>query len=96
VIITASGPDRNSAGQSCGRDSRHAQVVALRRAGSPSPPPARREHTSGATTGWSAGHKVRQWYLSLQQHKVIYRGPFIKGDTGKPLLAGDVVRGLVR
>jgi hypothetical protein len=25
VIITASGPDRNSAGQSCGRDSRHAQ-----------------------------------------------------------------------
>jgi hypothetical protein len=26
VIITASGPDRNSAGQSCGRDSRHAQA----------------------------------------------------------------------
>jgi hypothetical protein len=25
VIITASGPDRNSAGQNCGRDSRHAQ-----------------------------------------------------------------------
>jgi hypothetical protein len=41
-------------------------------------------------------HKVRQWYPSLQQNKVIYRGPFIKGDTGKPLLAGDVVRGLVR
>jgi len=41
-------------------------------------------------------HKVRQWYPSLQQHKVIYRGPFVKGDTAKPLLGGDVVRGLVR
>jgi hypothetical protein len=36
-----------------------------------------------------------QWYPNLQ-HKVIYRGPLIKGDTAKPLLGGDVVRGLVR
>jgi hypothetical protein len=41
-------------------------------------------------------HKVRQWYPSLQQRKVIYRGPFVKGDTAKPLLGGEVVRGLVR
>jgi hypothetical protein len=41
-------------------------------------------------------HKVRQWYPSLQQHKVIYRGPYIKGPAGKPLLGGDTVRGLTR
>ena len=40
-------------------------------------------------------HKVRQWYPSLQQHKVIYREPFVKGDMAKPLLAGEVVRGLL-
>ena len=34
-------------------------------------------------------HKVRQWYPSLQQHKVIYRAPFVKGDTAKPLLGGE-------
>lgn len=41
-------------------------------------------------------HKVRQWYPSLQQHKVIYRGPYIKGPDDKPLLAGEVVRALIR
>jgi len=29
-------------------------------------------------------HKARQWYPSLQQHKVIYRGPYIKGPDDKP------------
>ncbi|MGP4030319.1 hypothetical protein [Actinomadura sp. 3N407] len=41
-------------------------------------------------------HKVRQWYPSLQQHKVIYRGPYPKGPDDKPLLRGDKVHGLVR
>ncbi|MBO2445242.1 hypothetical protein [Actinomadura nitritigenes] len=41
-------------------------------------------------------HKVRQWYPSLQQHKVIYRGPYIKGPADKPLLGGETVRGLTR
>ena len=41
-------------------------------------------------------HKVRQWYPSLDQHKVIYRGPYIKGPDDKPLLGGETVRGLVR
>ena len=72
------------------------RVVALRRAGSPGPgagpPGAHQWHHHWVVRM----HKVRQWYPSLQQHKVIYRGPFVKGDTGKPLLAGDVVRGLVR
>lgn len=41
-------------------------------------------------------HKVRQWYPSLQAHKVIYRGPYIKGPADKPLLGGEVVRAVTR
>ncbi|AVT30219.1 hypothetical protein C6361_12750 [Plantactinospora sp. BC1] len=41
-------------------------------------------------------HKVRQWYPSEQRHKVIYRGPYIKGPDGKPLLDGETIRALVR
>lgn len=41
-------------------------------------------------------HKVRQWYPSEQRHKVIYRGPYVKGPDDKPLLGGDVVRSLTR
>lgn len=72
------------------------RVVALRRArstSSPATPPGAHQWRHHWVVRM---HKVRQWYPSLQQHKVICRGPFIKGDTGKPLLTGDVVRGLVR
>jgi hypothetical protein len=41
-------------------------------------------------------HKVRQWYPSEQRHKVIYRGPYVKGPAGKPLLASETVHALVR
>jgi ethanolamine utilization microcompartment shell protein EutS len=41
-------------------------------------------------------HKVRQWYPSEQRHKILYRGPYVKGPDGKPLLGGEVVRGLTR
>lgn len=41
-------------------------------------------------------HKVRQWYPSEQRHKIIYRGPYIKGPEDKPLLGGETVRALVR
>ncbi|MDQ4116862.1 MAG: hypothetical protein M3235_07830, partial [Actinomycetota bacterium] len=41
-------------------------------------------------------HKVRQWYPSEQRHRVIYRGPYIKGPADKPFLTGDIVRGLTR
>ena len=37
-------------------------------------------------------HKVRQWYPSEQRHKVIYRGPYVKGPDGrilKPSKGGD-------
>jgi hypothetical protein len=41
-------------------------------------------------------HKVRQWYPSLGRHQVIFRGPYIKGPTNAPLLAGEKVQALVR
>jgi hypothetical protein len=71
------------------------RVVALRRAG-PSDRPAQAGPHQWHHHWVVRMHKVRQWYPSLQQHKVIYRGPFVKGDMAKPLLAGEVVRGLVR
>lgn len=41
-------------------------------------------------------HKVNQWYPSEGRHKVIYRGPYLKGPEGKPILDGETVHGLVR
>ncbi|MDQ3825970.1 MAG: hypothetical protein M3319_12230 [Actinomycetota bacterium] len=37
-------------------------------------------------------HKVHQWYASKQRHRVIYRGPYVKGPDGKSLLAGEVIK----
>ncbi|MFJ4931627.1 hypothetical protein [Streptomyces sp. NPDC088736] len=34
-------------------------------------------------------HKVRQWYPSQQEHRVIWRGPYIKGPTDAPLMLGE-------
>ncbi|MER8009643.1 hypothetical protein [Streptomyces sp. NPDC094149] len=34
-------------------------------------------------------HKVRQWYPSLQEHRVIWRGPYIKGPADAPLMMGE-------
>jgi hypothetical protein len=41
-------------------------------------------------------HKVRQWYPSEGVHKIIWRGPYIKGPTNAPLLTGERVTALVR
>lgn len=41
-------------------------------------------------------HRVRQWYPSENRHKIIYRGPYIKGPDDKPLLDGETVQALVR
>jgi len=49
---------------------------------------------AGTTDGFVRMHKVRQWYPSEQRHKVIYRGPFVKGPEDKPLLGGEIVRHL--
>jgi hypothetical protein len=62
-----------------------------------------RENSGGAAGGrdwqhrWVVRmHKVRQWYPSLGRHRVIYRGPYIKGPEDKPLIGGETVRGLIR
>jgi hypothetical protein len=72
------------------------RVVALRRVRSPARSEGEAEAHQWQHHWMVRMHKVRQWYPSLQQHKVLYRGPLIKGDRDKPLLGGDVVRGLVR
>ena len=41
-------------------------------------------------------HKVRQWYPSAGTHQILYRGPYVKGPEGKPLIGGDTTWGLVR
>jgi hypothetical protein len=41
-------------------------------------------------------HKVRQWYPKEGVHKVLWRGPYIKGPDGAPLLSGEKVNALVR
>jgi hypothetical protein len=72
------------------------RVVALRRASSTSPS----QGVAGAHQWrhhWVVRmHKVRQWYPSLQQHKVIYRGPSSRATPASPCSPAEVVRGLVR
>ncbi len=36
-------------------------------------------------------HKVRQWYPSLGEHKIIWRGPYVKGPAGAPMLVTEKV-----
>lgn len=36
-------------------------------------------------------HKVNQWYPSTKTHKIIWRGPFIKGPENAPLISGEKV-----
>lgn len=39
-------------------------------------------------------YKVRQWYPSAQEHRLIWRGPYIKGPADAPPHAGrEGVRG---
>ena len=41
-------------------------------------------------------HKVRQYYPSTGEHKVIWRGPYIKGPDGAPLLIGPKAQAVTR
>lgn len=36
-------------------------------------------------------HKVRQWYPSLGEHKIIWRGPYIKGPADATMLSTEKV-----
>lgn len=86
----------------------HAARLAAERAGVPTDVRVvQLRHTTTDNTGETTGrnwqhrwvvrmHKVRQWYPSEQRHKVLYRGPYVKGPADKPLLDGETVRGLVR
>jgi hypothetical protein len=97
-IATQTKPVRQTAGPAAARGGSPAdvRVVALRRM-SPSGGSAGQDGAHQWQHHWIVRmHKVRQWYPSLRQHKVIYRGPFVKGDQNKPLLGGDIVRGLTR
>jgi hypothetical protein len=40
-------------------------------------------------------HKVEQWYPSLNTHRVLWRGPYVKGPDGLPV-KGSAVSALVR
>ncbi|WP_318218776.1 hypothetical protein [Streptomyces sp. SCL15-6] len=57
--------------------------------------PAQRSAMDGGTSRiyhhrWTVRmHKVRQWYPSAQEHRLIWRGPYIKGPAGAPLLVGE-------
>jgi hypothetical protein len=72
------------------------RVVALRRAASSAessrPPGQAQWHHRWVVRM----HKVNQWYPSLGQHRVLFRGRYLKGPADKPLLSGDIVKGLVR
>lgn len=72
------------------------RVVALRRPTSPAGRPGQHRQTEWHHQWVVRMHKVNQWYPSLGQHRVRFRGPYIKGPADKPLLGGDVVKGLVR
>lgn len=72
------------------------RVVALRRAASPTAGTGQAGQTQGHHRWVVRMHKVNQWYPSLGQHRVLFRGPYLKGPAGKPLLGGDIVKGLVR
>ncbi|MFE9679461.1 hypothetical protein ACFYO5_36040 [Streptomyces sp. NPDC006259] len=57
--------------------------------------PAQRSVEDGETSRvyhhrWTVRmHKVRQWYPSAQEHRLIWRGPYIKGPTDAPLMVGE-------
>lgn len=42
------------------------------------------------------GHWKPQWYPSLQDHRIIYIAPYIKGPDDKPLIIRDTVYALKR
>lgn len=66
----------------------HVRVVHLR-PGAVVDPAGANESGSRYQHRWPVRmHKVRQWYPSEQTHRVIFRGPYIKGPDGAPLLTG--------
>lgn len=96
-IATASAADVSHSAQLAAdraRVSPDVRIVRLRRKEQPA-------KAQGGTRDWQHRwpvrmHKVNQWYPSQQRHKVIYRGPYLKGPADKPLIGGEAVWALVR
>lgn len=96
--ITAVGPSqatgvRTAAGSGGGSEPRDPDVRVIRLA-APSPRPS---DPVGETKRvyhhrWPVRmHKVRQWYPSRQEHRVIWRGPYIKGPADASLMMGEKI-----
>lgn len=77
---------------------RHDDVRVVRlRSGAPVGEDARAQSARRYRHRWTVRmHKVNQWYPCEGVHKVIWRGPYIKGPADAPLLAGEKVYALVR
>ncbi|KUM67078.1 hypothetical protein [Streptomyces curacoi] len=57
---------------------------------SPHPPDAAGETKRVCHHRWPVRmHKVRRWYSHRQEHRMIWRGPYIKGPADAPMMAGE-------
>lgn len=72
------------------------RIVRLRGADSPTGEPGDRGTRPRYSHRWPVRiHKVNQSYPSTHTHKVRFRGPYIKGPDGAPLLIGPKAQGVV-
>lgn len=77
------------------RPEQDVRVTYLRRSASPAPEGEKR------VVDWDhrwvvSMHKARQWYPKEKKHKIIFRGPYVKGPADKPIRTTPTVRALVR
>lgn len=77
------------------RPEQDVRVTYLRRSASPAPEGEKR------AVDWDhrwvvSMHKARQWYPKEKKHKIIFRGPYVKGPADKPIRTTPTVRALVR
>ncbi|MER5228158.1 hypothetical protein ABT032_49170, partial [Streptomyces flaveus] len=95
--VTAAGPPQTTAGTHTAASGQDGSVprdrdVRVIRLAAPSPRPSdpTAETKRAYHHRWPVRmHKVRQWYPSLQEHRVIWRGPYIKGPADAPLMMGE-------
>lgn len=71
------------------------RVTYLRRA-SGEPPSGEPGAVDWSSRWIVSAHKVRQWYPKEKKHKIIFRGPYVKGPADKPLRTTPSVKALVR
>jgi len=95
ITTTATGPTSRKTTAKARRPA-DVRVVALRRPASPAAGAGQPGQVQWQHRWVVRMHKVNQWYPSLGQHRVLFRGPYLKGPADKPLLGGDIVKGLVR